>query len=299
MSSSAINSAVLVLSENTVIFKNIQQSTHLGEDENATALFPKSLKEFVENGHLARVVNKVLVGCAGLGLALAACTVDSIDILLQNLLVPFDLHLRHAQVDVHFLLRQQTFLYVALHTAQQERTKHSVQLLYNCVLVPVLARKPLVEGLRVTKNIGQQEVEKCPQFVKLLQMRFLSQHHLVTRDANIELFVNESLIDEVLSLVFGTLKYQNVNFRCPPGKLSLPVVEGRFGNNNQVRSSDVKDVSELSIFFSLGASTSLARGTSLPPSTLLGARSLSILSIDLGHDVPNLGVWVRLDEMAE
>ncbi|KAI6748785.1 hypothetical protein HG531_007732 [Fusarium graminearum] len=142
---STINSAVLVLSENAVIFKDVQQSTHLGEDENTAALLLESLKQFVEYSHFTCIVNKMLVGGvrrawlgtfeqirmvaalsklhdnveqSSLGLTLAACAVDSVDVLFQNLLIPLDLHFRHTQIDVDFLLGQQALLHVALHTTQ-------------------------------------------------------------------------------------------------------------------------------------------------------------------------------------
>lgn len=60
-------------------------------------------------------------------------TVYCIDILLQQHPVPLPLHLRHADIQVDLLLRQQRMLDVRLDSTQQERPQDLVQLLDNGV----------------------------------------------------------------------------------------------------------------------------------------------------------------------
>jgi hypothetical protein len=55
----------------------------------------------------------------------AVCTAcECGDILLQELLVPCLLHLRHSDLQNRLLLWRQALLHVILHTSQQERPKH-------------------------------------------------------------------------------------------------------------------------------------------------------------------------------
>src|SRR5699024_8806804 len=115
---------------------------------------------------LAQLHDDVEESC--LGLALAARAVDSVNVLLQDLFVPFDLHVGHAQVQVDLLLGQKTLFDVTLDSAKQEWAENAVQLLDNGVLVAVLAGEPLIKSLRVAENIGQQEVEERPKFVEVV-----------------------------------------------------------------------------------------------------------------------------------
>ena len=89
-----------------------------------------------------------------LGFAFATGAVDGVDILLENLLVPLDLHIRHAKVEVDFLLGKETLLDITLDTSEQERPKDAMQLLDDGVLVTVLTGEPLIKGFRVTKDVG-------------------------------------------------------------------------------------------------------------------------------------------------
>jgi hypothetical protein len=56
---------------------------------------------------------------------------------------------------------------------------------------------------------------------------------------------------------------------------------------------------QLSIFLGLGAPAPLASGAALATAALLLPGCLFILAVDLGHDLADLGVRVRLDEVAE
>lgn len=96
---------------------------------------------------------------SSLRLSLATGSIDRINILLENLLVPLDLHLRHSQVNINLLLGQQTLLNIALYTTEKEGPKYPVKLLDHRVLVPILAREPLVKSFGITENVRKQEVE--------------------------------------------------------------------------------------------------------------------------------------------
>src|SRR5450432_3999249 len=80
---------------------------------------------------------------------------------------------------------------------------------------------------------------------KLLQMSLLSQNHFVTGNADIEFLINKPIVDKCVALIFGSLKNQNVDLRRPFGKLSLPVVERRFWDRDQMRASDTHDMSQI------------------------------------------------------
>lgn len=56
---------------------------------------------------------------------------------------------------------------------------------------------------------------------------------------------------------------------------------------------------QLCIFFGLSSAASIASSTALSSTSFLCLGLLCILSVDLSHDVANLGVWVCLDEVAE
>jgi hypothetical protein len=43
-----------------------------------------------------------------------------------------------------------------------------VELLHDGVLVPILAREPLIKGLRVAKDVGKEKVEKGPELVQVV-----------------------------------------------------------------------------------------------------------------------------------
>ena len=61
---------------------------------------------------------------------------------------------------------------------------------------------------------------------KLLQMRFLTQDHLVARDADVKVLVDKAVVDELMSFVLGSLEHKHINLGCPSLKLALPVVQG-------------------------------------------------------------------------
>src|SRR5690606_30972992 len=114
-------------------------------------------------------------------LALSSSAIYGIDILLQNLLVPLDLHLRHANVDVDFLLRKQTLFDIVLDSSEQKWSENLVQLLDDRVLVSSLRLEPLIECGTVAEDIGKQEVEKSPEFVQIVLEGSTSDEQSVTR----------------------------------------------------------------------------------------------------------------------
>ena len=127
MGGGAIDPAVPVVAKDAVILEDVEDATHLREDQDATALMLHANEELIQHDHLAGVENQVLirgVGGAWLrsieqvrmvatlpelhddvqqpGLRLAAShrPVDGIDVPFQDLLVPIHLHLRHAHVEI-------------------------------------------------------------------------------------------------------------------------------------------------------------------------------------------------------
>ena len=123
----AIDTAVLEVAEDAVVLENVQHATHLREDQDPASLLLHAHEELVQHDHLARVDHEVLVRGVwrsrlgtfeevrvvaafaqlhddvekpGLGLSLARGSVDGVNVLFQDLLIPPDLHLRHAHVEV-------------------------------------------------------------------------------------------------------------------------------------------------------------------------------------------------------
>lgn len=60
-------------------------------------------------------------------------SINSVNILFQNHLIPLPLKLRHSYIDVNLLLGKQTLFHVGLNSTKQERTEHRVQLLDDVV----------------------------------------------------------------------------------------------------------------------------------------------------------------------
>src|SRR2546423_12606734 len=81
---------------------------------------------------------------------------------------------------------------------------------------------------------------------EFLQMSLLPEDHLVACNAYIELFVNQSFIDQSMPIVFGTLQDQDVYLRSPPGEFSVPVVEGGLWNCDEMRTLDTADMAKIS-----------------------------------------------------
>ena len=119
--------------ELAVIFEYIEHSAHLGKDEDSTSLLLHALEQPIQDLHLSSVVyqmficsirwtrfctiEKVRVVTAfpqlhhdiqqsSLSFLLRSHAIDSIDISLQERLVPFPLHIRHTHIKVDLLLRQ-------------------------------------------------------------------------------------------------------------------------------------------------------------------------------------------------
>jgi hypothetical protein len=74
---------------------------------------------------------------------------------------------------------------------------------------------------------------------------------------------------------------------------------GRLSENSLGRTTMLLVLQKFGIFFGFCASASIARGASLPSSALLSSGRLGILSINLGHDIADLWIGIRLDEVTE
>lgn len=87
-------------------------------------------------------------------------TVDGVNVLLENSLVPFALHCAHLDIHVDLLLGKQRFFDIGLETTQQEGTEHLVQLFNDFLLVTLLVLEPFVKGFRRAKDVREKEIEK-------------------------------------------------------------------------------------------------------------------------------------------
>lgn len=76
-------------------------------------------------------------------------------------------------------------------------------------------------------------------------MRLFAEDHFVTGDADVELLVHQAIVDQLVTLLLGSLKNQHINFGRPLGKLALPVVESGLGDDDQVRTGDADDVAQV------------------------------------------------------
>jgi hypothetical protein len=54
-----------ILSKETVIFKNVENSTHLAENEYSGTFLFERLEEFVQDNHLSRVIDEMFVSGVG------------------------------------------------------------------------------------------------------------------------------------------------------------------------------------------------------------------------------------------
>ena len=80
---------------------------------------------------------------------------------------------------------------------------------------------------------------------EFLEVRLLSKHHLVARDADVEFLVDEPISDQLSALLLGTLKHQHVDLGSPLLELPLPVVQRRLGHRDEMRPGHVADVAQI------------------------------------------------------
>ena len=76
-------------------------------------------------------------------------------------------------------------------------------------------------------------------------MSLLAEDHLVAGDAHVKLLVDQAVVDELMPLVLGSLKHQDIDFWGPARELALPVVKRGFGYDDEVWSGDVLHVAQV------------------------------------------------------
>lgn len=120
------------------------------ENKNTGSLFLQLSQKLVQQNHLSRIVDQVLVsrewGWFGAieeiwvvctfskvhknvhqpSLLNFSGTVYNVNVLHQDLRVPLTLHLRQSNVDLDLFLRKESFLDIGLDTAQKKRLENTV-----------------------------------------------------------------------------------------------------------------------------------------------------------------------------
>ena len=186
------------MAQDGVIFEQVEHARHLREDEHARALLLQAQKQLVEHHHLARVLDQVVAErverlilsplkeiwvVAALAqlhheveqprLVLrergARRLVQRVHVAHEDFLVLVLLHAREPRIHDELLLGRDGALDVGLDAAEQKGLEHLVQLrdhlLFDLLVADV---EPLVELLVGREDIGQQEVEQCPQLMQVV-----------------------------------------------------------------------------------------------------------------------------------
>lgn len=99
-------------------------------------------------------------------------------------------------------------------------------------------------GLLVLDAVGFVNDDVFPG--EFLKMGLFAQDHLVGGDHNVEVLGEDTLINEFGALFFGALEDENVDAGGPVLEFALPVVEGGFGDGDEVRTRDTGNVAEVS-----------------------------------------------------
>ena len=188
-----VDATVIVLLHVAVVFEEVQNASHLREDEDTGALLLEPHKKLVEEHHLTGVLNDVraigvwwtwlgtvkevrVVGAlaelhhdileAGLG---GTDTVHSIDIALEQLLVVVSLHLRHATVKMSLLLWWEILLDISLHATKHEWADNGMERLHDGLLTTFTVQvEELIKVVGRCELLWQKEVEERPELVKIV-----------------------------------------------------------------------------------------------------------------------------------
>mmetsp|Transcript_8845 Transcript_8845/g.30409 ORF Transcript_8845/g.30409 Transcript_8845/m.30409 type:complete len:769 (-) Transcript_8845:151-2457(-) len=201
----SVNPAVLVPPKEHVVLEDVEQAGHLGEDKDARTLLLQPGQELVQQDHLSSVLDQMHVsrerrsrlGALEQVRVIAALpqlhhdveqpaplprTVDGVDVLLHQVLVPLQLHLAHTNLQDGLLLGGQALLDLCLHPTQQERPQQLVQLVHGLVLLGVrVDLEPLIELFRAGKDVRQQKVEESPELVQVVLQRRTGDQQSVVR----------------------------------------------------------------------------------------------------------------------
>mmetsp|Transcript_34075 Transcript_34075/g.73803 ORF Transcript_34075/g.73803 Transcript_34075/m.73803 type:complete len:464 (-) Transcript_34075:575-1966(-) len=188
----SVDPAVLVPPEEHVVLQDIEQTGHLREDQHAGSLLLEPRQKLIEENHLTGVLDEVHVrrerwprlGSLEQVRVVAALpelhddveepaplssSVDGVNVLLHQVLVPLELHLRHTDLEDGLLLGRQALLNLRLHPPQQERPQKLVQLHDGLVLLALAVDlEPLVELLGGREHVRQQKVQERPQLVQVV-----------------------------------------------------------------------------------------------------------------------------------
>ena len=138
-----VDATILVVSVHQVIFQDVEQTSHLREDQHTTAALHETRQKLVQKRELTRALDEVIPGDVRrtrfgtleqvrVVAALAKlhddiqkprsvrATVHNVDVLLQDALVKRFLHLSHANLENCLLLRREAGFDLRLQSTQQE-----------------------------------------------------------------------------------------------------------------------------------------------------------------------------------
>jgi hypothetical protein len=74
---------------------------------------------------------------------------------------------------------------------------------------------------------------------KLLEGGFLDETNFIGRYADFEILRNQPLGDDIGTFLFSSSEEYDVEFRGPVSKLASPILQGRLGNNNEMRTGNI------------------------------------------------------------
>lgn len=80
---------------------------------------------------------------------------------------------------------------------------------------------------------------------QLLQRPFLNQTNFERRDADFKILCQESRLDNFGSLVLGSRQKRDAEIRCPLFKLSSPILQRRFRNDDEMWTAGIAMVFEV------------------------------------------------------
>mmetsp|Transcript_44997 Transcript_44997/g.74558 ORF Transcript_44997/g.74558 Transcript_44997/m.74558 type:complete len:441 (-) Transcript_44997:289-1611(-) len=207
----AINPAIVMLSNGAIIFQDIQNARHLTEDEHTTARQFQLRQQLIEQQQFAAIRNQMLakriqahifdavkqvrmigafaqlhhqVQQRGLAhLVDIARRLNQIHLLQQQLLVHILLQRGHADKQDELSLGRQVLRHIHLQTTKQEWFQQRAQLLKDFRLlilaVPEIKHRLKIIGRR--KQVGQQEIEQTPQLTQIVLQRRASDQQTMIR----------------------------------------------------------------------------------------------------------------------
>lgn len=187
--SAAVNTTITESSHDQVVFQNVQDSRHLGKEEDTVATFLEAFQQLVKEDHLATIFHQVLaqrrkgsIFDSGKevrmprtltklhhnvenGSTTTRSPPNRINVANQNITVKLFLHLTHSGKENCLVLGWQTLLHFFLEPTKHKRTEDFMKLRNETVLFIVVVNvkiEPFVELFGVSKDIRHQEIQQSP-----------------------------------------------------------------------------------------------------------------------------------------